>query len=92
VTLPAGADMRFGTLDNPDHQLTVLGRGVYPGSLSADGRSLTFTDVDLAIPGNGSQAILYVCISAAADTPTGPTSVQFTVGGRISPSTAIDVI
>jgi hypothetical protein len=96
AVLPADAGMRFGTQDNPDHQLTVWdaagNTAVYPGSLSDDGQTLTFTDVDLAIPGNGSQSIMWVCVSAADDTPTGPTSVQFTVGDRISPSTAIDVI
>ncbi|MDX3733746.1 hypothetical protein [Streptomyces caniscabiei] len=96
AVLPADAGMRFGTQDNPDHQLTVWdGQGsptVYPGSISDDGQTLTFSDVDLAIPGNGSQSVMWVCVSAADDTPTGPTSVEFTVGSHVSPSTAIDVI
>ncbi|MEU0218658.1 hypothetical protein ABZ281_27715 [Streptomyces sp. NPDC006265] len=96
AVLPAGAGMRFGTQDKPDHQLTVWDGGpsttVYPGSISGDGQTLTFTDVDLAIPGNGSQSVMWVCVSAADDTPTGPTSVQFTVGSHVSPSTTIDVI
>jgi len=96
AVLPADAGMRFGTQDKPDRQLTVWDGGpsttVYPGSISDDGQTLTFTDVDLAIPGNGSQSVMWVCVSAADDTPTGLTSVQFTVGSHVSPSTAIDVI
>ncbi|MFC9679035.1 hypothetical protein [Streptomyces sp. NPDC056948] len=96
VVLPAYADMRFGTPDSPDHQLTVWDADgnttVYAGSISDDGRTLTFSDVDLAVPDDGSQSVMWVCVSASDDTPPGLTSVEFTVGDRISPSTAIDVI
>ncbi|MFI0776147.1 hypothetical protein [Streptomyces sp. NPDC021212] len=94
--LPAGADMLWGTQDNPDHQLTVWDAGgnttVYMGTISDDGQTLTFTDVDLAIPNAGSTSVMWVCVSAADDTPAGPTSVEFTVGDRNSPSTTINVI
>ncbi|MBL1120755.1 hypothetical protein JK364_52140 [Streptomyces sp. 110] len=94
--LPADAGLRFGTQDSPDHQLTVWDAGgnttVYLGSVSDDGQSLTFSDVDLAIPDAGSQSVMWVCVSAADDSPPGPTRVEFSVGGRISPSTTIDII
>ncbi|MDT0547742.1 hypothetical protein [Streptomyces lonegramiae] len=94
--LPAGAAMRFGKQDSPDHQLTVWDAGgnttVYMGSVSDDGQSLTFSDVDLGVPGTGSQSVMWICVSATDDTPPGPTSVEFSVGDRISPSTTINVI
>ncbi|MEU3662513.1 hypothetical protein AB0E77_22620 [Streptomyces sp. NPDC032940] len=96
ATLPADAAMRFGTETNPDHQLTVwTGAGspvVYRGGISDDGRALTFTDVDLAIPTSGSRSVMWVCVSASDATPTGQTSVAFTIGDHTSPSTPIDVV
>ncbi|MEU4490196.1 hypothetical protein AB0H94_35900 [Streptomyces purpurascens] len=96
AALPADTALRFGTQDNPDHQLTVWGSDgnttAYAGSSSDDGQTLTFSDVDLAIPDDGSRSVMWVCVSASDDTPQGPTSVQFTVGNRISPSTVIEVI
>ncbi|MEU4928846.1 hypothetical protein AB0G54_20385 [Streptomyces yokosukanensis] len=96
AVLPADAALRFGTPDSPDHQLTVWGADgnetFYVGSISDDGQTLSFSDVDLAIPEDGSQSVMWVCVSASDDTPHGTTSVQFTVGDRISQSTAIDVI
>jgi hypothetical protein len=96
ATLPADAAMQFGTQSNPDHQLTVWPTGgnttVYQGTLSDDGKTLTFSDVDLATPDTGSQSVMWVCVSASDNTPVGPTSIQFTVGDRTSPSTTIDVI
>ena len=35
---------------------------------------------------------MWVCVSASDNTPVGPTSLQFTVGDRTSPSTTINVI
>ncbi|WP_189957413.1 hypothetical protein [Streptomyces alanosinicus] len=88
--------MRFGTQVNPDHQLTVWdGVGdpaVYMGSISQDGQSLAFSEVDLHIPVAGSRSVMWVCVSASDDTPPGLTSVEFTVGDRISPSTSIEVL
>ncbi|MFG2888182.1 hypothetical protein [Streptomyces sp. NPDC048248] len=96
AALPADAAMRFGTQANADHQLTVWPVGgsttVYAGTLSDDGRTLTFSDVDLATPQSGSQSVMWVCVSASDNTPVGPTSLQFTVGDRTSPSTTINVI
>ncbi|GAA3167342.1 MULTISPECIES: hypothetical protein [Streptomyces] len=96
ATLPAGAGMRFGTEANPDHQLTVWEAAgkttVYKGSISHDGQSLTFSDVDLAIPDTGSRSVMWVCVGACDDTPPGPTSVEFSLDARTSPSTTINVI
>ncbi|MER7726967.1 hypothetical protein [Streptomyces sp. NPDC096323] len=95
VTLPAGADMHFGTPSSPDHQLTVWDGHqpavVYVGTLSPDGQTLTFTDVDLAIPDDTTQTIIYVCVSAGSGTPHGPTTVQFTIDDKTSPSTTINI-
>jgi hypothetical protein len=80
VTLPAG--LRFGAPDNPDYQLTVVQAGgkrpAYPGSLSGDGQTLTFTNVDLAIPTDNSHTIMYICLSADGTAAPGPASAQFT--------------
>ncbi|MEV5242320.1 hypothetical protein AB0K89_24940 [Streptomyces cinnamoneus] len=96
ATLPDGLGMRFGVPGSPDHQLTVMRADghttAYVGSLSGDGQTLTFTDIDLEIPADGSLSAMWVCVSAAPDTPPGPTSVQFTVGDLVSPSTAIEVV
>ncbi|MDF2269348.1 hypothetical protein P2Q00_28475 [Streptomyces coacervatus] len=96
VVLPADAGMRFGVPGNPDHQLTVMDASgnitVYRGSISDDGQTLTFSDVDLKIPNDGSQSVMWVCVSAAENAPQGPTSPEFSVGGRTSPSTTINVI
>ncbi|MEU1378057.1 hypothetical protein ABZ442_31050 [Streptomyces triculaminicus] len=61
------------------------------GSVSGDGQTLTFTGVDLVAPDDGSRSAMWVCVSAA-DTPPGPTSVQFTVGDVVSPSTTINAV
>ncbi|MEU1408003.1 hypothetical protein ABZ471_37765 [Streptomyces sp. NPDC005728] len=96
VTLPADTDLRFGTPANPDHQLTVMDASgnmtAYMGSLSDDGQSLALSDIDLAIHDDGSRSVMWVCVSASDDTPTGTTSVEFTIGDYTSPSTPIDVI
>ncbi len=94
--LPARAGMRFGVPGNPDHQLTVWGAHgkttVYMGSISDDGQCLTFSDVDLAIPTAESQAVMWVCVSAADGAPSDSTSVEFSIDGRTSPSTTIKII
>ncbi|MFD6174824.1 hypothetical protein [Streptomyces coeruleorubidus] len=96
ATLPAGAGMHFGTPSSPDHQLTIKVAGqsdyVHDGMPSGDGQTLTFTDIDLAVPGNGSEATLYVCVSASPSTPLGATTVEFTIGDKTSPSTTLDIV
>ncbi|MCM3298392.1 hypothetical protein M4D73_09115 [Streptomyces pseudogriseolus] len=78
----------------PDHQLTISvdgkTRGVYTGTLSADGSPLTFTDVDLAL-GTAETAlgtaktVTWGCVSATEEAPTGPTHVTFNVGNQTYP-------
>ncbi|MCC5481081.1 hypothetical protein [Streptomyces barringtoniae] len=96
VTLPPDAQMRFGTAATPDHQLTVWDSDgnitVYGGSISGDGQSLHFSDVDLGIPDEGSQSVMWVCVSAGDGTPVGDTHVEFSVCTRTSLSTTIHVI
>ncbi|RSO06946.1 hypothetical protein DMH18_26195 [Streptomyces sp. WAC 06783] len=95
VTLPAGAGLQFGTPAAPDYQLTVHDPSgttrAYPGALSPDGQSLTFTNVDLAIPTATAQSVMWVCVSADSSAPAGSTSVEFAVGTRTSPSTTLDI-
>jgi hypothetical protein len=92
VTLPEGRGLLFGTTTLGDFQLTVQnGAGettVYPGSLSETGTSLTFTDVDLQLPGT---TVMWAGIGAGQNAGLGTTSVTFTVGGKASPSTTIEV-
>jgi hypothetical protein len=95
VTLPTATALLFGTVANPDYQLTIqkgiASPTVYRGEVSGDGRSLMFTGVNLAVNDPGDQVIMWVGVSAAADATTGPTTVTFTVGDQISPSTTINV-
>ncbi|GAB2629086.1 hypothetical protein GCM10027168_70990 [Streptomyces capparidis] len=42
------------------------------GTLSADGRTLTFTDIDLRIPTEGSHTCMWVCVTATDDAPWAP--------------------
>nr|WP_215209532.1 hypothetical protein [Streptomyces sp. CHD11] len=91
VVLPQ-AGLRFGGPHGPDHQLTVMTNGdtrVYMGTISADGSTLTFTDVDLAV--GTAETVMWVCVSATEDALTGPTNVAFTVGNQASPSTMMTV-
>ncbi|MGW2368505.1 hypothetical protein ACWCZ5_23355 [Streptomyces sp. NPDC001667] len=96
ATLPNAGGMVFGAPGSPDHQLTVMNAAgnatVYVGTLSADGQSLTFSGVDLGIPGDGAESVMWVCVSASPTSPLGPTTVAFSIGGRTSPSTIINVV
>ncbi|MFE4514853.1 hypothetical protein ACFRMQ_11765 [Kitasatospora sp. NPDC056783] len=96
VTLPTGSGLRFGTVAAPDHQLTIRDADgndtPYPGSISPDGLTLTFTNVDLAIPTATSQSVMWVCVSADDTAPLGSTDVEFSFGTRTSPSTTLDIV
>ena len=84
--------LRFCGPHGPDHQLTVMANGesrAYMGTLSADGSTLTFTDVDLAV--GTAETVMFVCVSATKDALTGPATVAFTVGHQASPSTTMTV-
>ncbi len=96
IALPTDTGLRFGTSNSPDHQLTVWNANgditVYMGSISGDGQSLAFSDVDLGIPDDQSQSVMWVCVSASNATPVGATSVDFRIGIHTSPSTTIHII
>jgi hypothetical protein len=96
VTLPDTSGLHFGTPSNPDHQLTVWNSRenstVYIGTPSADGRSLTFSGVDLKAEGTGAESVMWIGVSAADNAPTGTTHAIFTIGDHItSPSTTLNV-
>ncbi|MFE7443365.1 hypothetical protein ACFU7X_23255 [Streptomyces chartreusis] len=90
VVLPAGTGLQWGVAGRPDHQLTVLDVGVYPGALSPDGSTLTFDGVNLNAPANG-QNVLWVGVSATADALPGDTALHFTVGDHASTSTPVRI-
>ncbi|MFB7909911.1 hypothetical protein ACFC1T_26090, partial [Kitasatospora sp. NPDC056076] len=90
VRLPADKALQWGTAALPDYQLTILDGGVYPGSLSDDGHTLTFVDVDLDVP-DRDQKVLWVGVSAAPDAPAGYTVLGFTVGSHACDSTPLRV-
>ncbi|WP_150249649.1 hypothetical protein [Streptomyces albofaciens] len=88
VELPAGKGLQWGSAGQPDYQLSVLDGGVYPGTLSPDGLTLTFKGVNLDVP-EGLMKVLYVCVSAAPEAAAGYTALTFTVGGKASDSTPV---
>ncbi|WP_284117217.1 hypothetical protein [Streptomyces fragilis] len=92
VTLPPDRHLLWGTQAQADYQLTVQHpdktQVPYPGVLSGDGGSLTFTDVHLRLPGT---TIMWVAVSADHDSPIGSAHLTFDVSGKTSPSTRIVV-
>ncbi|MEU2501471.1 hypothetical protein ABZ765_25360 [Streptomyces pseudogriseolus] len=92
VTLPDGRGLLFGMSTLADNQLTVQNAAGettrYPGSLSADGTSLTFSNGDLQLPGT---TVMWVGVGAGHDAPLGASSLTFSVGGRDSRSTTVVV-
>lgn len=90
VALPEGSGLQFGSEALPELQRTVesaSGRAMtYTGSQSDDGQSLTFSSVDLALPGSGSESVMWVAVSASSDAPVGTTILTFTVGNQTSES------
>ncbi|MFC9679037.1 hypothetical protein [Streptomyces sp. NPDC056948] len=96
VQLPPDTNLLWGQPEIPDLQLTVLdaqgSTTPYTGTLSPDGQSLTFTDVDPGIPAPGSGSLMWVGVSAADDAALVYTSLVFTVGDRTSASTPVIVV
>ena len=92
VALPADRGLLFGAHTLADHQLTVQNADhettQYPGTLSEDGTSLVFSNVDLQLPGT---TTMWVGVCAGHDAPLGATNLTFAVGGKTSPSTTIVV-
>ncbi|UQA93700.1 RCC1 domain-containing protein [Streptomyces halobius] len=97
VTLPQGKGLRFVAQGGPaGHMLTVMDpvRGInhFPGNLSTDGQTLTFNNVDLALPQRGSWSRAWVAVKASPDALLGDTNLTFQIGDRTGPSTPIHVV
>ncbi|MFE9220231.1 hypothetical protein ACFYN3_28265 [Streptomyces lavendulae] len=91
VKLPPDTTLVWGQSADPprpDYQLTVLRSDadpavlVYDGSLSWDGRTLTFTGVDPGLPHYGARSSMYVTVSARRDAPLVYTALTFFVEGH----------
>ncbi|GGP35123.1 NHL domain-containing protein [Streptomyces abikoensis] len=96
VTLPAGKELGFVAQGDPGHLLTVAnartGTTVHRGTLSPDGRTLVFEDVDLGLTGKGSESRAWVAVRASRGTPLGDTALRFAVGDVPSDSTRVHVV
>ncbi|MEU3662515.1 hypothetical protein AB0E77_22630 [Streptomyces sp. NPDC032940] len=95
VALPPGMGLAFVAEGNPGYMLTVLDADGaakhYRGQLSADGQTLTFSKVNLALAGKSSNSIAFVAVRATDPNATGRTSLTFQVGSQSSRSTPIEV-
>ncbi|MEW2513885.1 hypothetical protein [Streptomyces sp. NPDC046870] len=95
VTLPPGLGLKFVEEGNPGYQLTVLDSDGalknFLGQLSPDGQTLTFSKVNLALPGKTSTSTAWVAVKAVDPNTTGRTSLTFQVGSQTSQSTPIEV-
>ncbi|MGQ5640432.1 MULTISPECIES: hypothetical protein [unclassified Streptomyces] len=95
VSQPQGMGLQFVEEGNPGCQLSVLDSDGalknYLGQLSPDGRTLTFSKVNLAPTGKSSTATASVAVKAADPSTTGRTSLTFQMGSQTSQSTPIEV-
>ena len=95
VSLPEGMGLQFVEEGNPGYQLTVLDSDGalknFVGQLSQDGQSVTFSKVNLALPGKSSKSTAWVAVKAIDPNTTGRTSLTFQVGSETSQSTPIEV-
>ncbi|GGP35104.1 hypothetical protein [Streptomyces abikoensis] len=94
VALPEGDGLRFVPEGGDGYLLSVQGsQGVktYRGSLSSDGRALTFQGVDPALSGKGATSTAWVAVKALAHAPKVQVSLVFCMGDRTSSSTPVDV-
>jgi uncharacterized membrane protein len=95
VTLPQKRGLQFAS----DHRLIVgvmqgsqwTEKGSYTGTLAADGQTLTFERVDLALSGKGTKSGLLVAAKASADATPGDTTLNVQVGDQTSASSLIQV-
>ncbi|MGK5530678.1 hypothetical protein [Streptomyces sp. URMC 129] len=93
VTLPRGRGLQFVPEGNPGYQLTVFGGSTYAGSLSPDGQTLTFENVDLALSGKGSTSAIWVAVKASGNAPhPADTELGFRIADASSGSTRIHVV
>ncbi|MFD8818208.1 hypothetical protein ACFV23_43655, partial [Streptomyces sp. NPDC059627] len=96
VSLPEGKGLQFVAEGNPGYLLAVQGPGgtqkSFPGAVSADGQSITFKNVDLALLGKGSESRAWVAVRASRNAPLGETHLNFRIGDRATSSTLIHVV
>ncbi|MFE9022237.1 hypothetical protein ACFYNL_27250 [Streptomyces sp. NPDC007808] len=96
VSLPRDKKLKFVAESGSTYLLTVQNsQGTmqhHPGSLSADGQTLTFRHVGLLLTGAGREASMWVAVQATGSAPQGTTRLTFQVGGQTSPSSAIHVV
>lgn len=95
VSLPVGKNLNFVPEKGVQYLLTVMDANgtltQHIGLASADGHSLSFPQIDLALPGKGSTSVAWISVAAAPDAPVGDTALDFSVGGEGSASTPIKV-
>jgi hypothetical protein len=95
VSLPQGMGLQFVEEGNPGYMLTVLDSDGavknYPGQLSQDGQTLTFSKVNLALAGKSSKSTAWVAVKATDPDATGRTTLTFQVGSETSQSTPVEV-
>lgn len=91
VTLPRDKGLRFVAEGNPGYRLTVENGDQYNGTLSADGQLLTFENVGLPLPEQGSTSLIWVAVKASGSASRGDTRLSFRVGDATSPSSSITV-
>ncbi|MCD9143007.1 hypothetical protein [Streptomyces albireticuli] len=96
VTLPPGEGLQFVEEGAPGYTLTVWdasgGLSYSLGTLSADGQTLTFTDVLLGLAGAGSISTMWVAVKSTGSPRHADTQLAFQVGDRSSNSTPIHIV
>ncbi|MEV0117242.1 hypothetical protein AB0H77_29065 [Streptomyces sp. NPDC050844] len=97
VNLPRARGLQFVAEGNSLYQLAVQAAGQeesvrYVGTLSPDGQTLTFDNVNLALSGKGSTSRAWVALKATSDAPLGVDALTFRVGDQSSPSTPVHVV
>lgn len=96
VTLRSDRGLRFEKPGGTDFLLTVMGSNGtlenYAGTTSTNEQTVTFRQVDLALPTAGSTSAAWVVVAASPRAPVGMTDLNFSVGEQRSPSGAIHVV
>ncbi|MFH9118365.1 hypothetical protein [Streptomyces globisporus] len=93
VTLPPGNVLEFESMGSTPGTLSVMDASnnlkSYEGVLSGD--VLTFTNVDLALPAQGSTSQLLVEVRKCTDAPAVATRLTFAIGDQVSDSSHVVV-
>lgn len=101
VTLPTtpalAGHLRFAPETGNQYLLSVapgFGRVnylTYPGTLSPDQQTLTFNRVPLAIDQTGQTSALWTAVTANPTTPTGDTTLTYTIGTQQTPTNTLHI-